>query len=281
MSATTTARPAAGPIPGQPPRGARSHPRRSVTRHAVAATLLAGALVLGLAGCGGGDDTPAAASTSLPPDAKDQLAAAVGVNPDGVSTRVTAAGNGVDIYKAPTATTPTSRLASPNENGAPRVFLVTAKLPGWFQVLLPVQPNGSTGWVKANQVTAALTTYRIEVHRSAHRLRVYDRNQLVMDEAVAIGTGTTPTPGGRFYLTELLQPSSPNGPYGPYAFGLSGFSTSLASFDGREPVVGIHGTNQPQLLGTDVSHGCIRLRNEAITRLATTLPLGTPVEIMA
>jgi lipoprotein-anchoring transpeptidase ErfK/SrfK len=240
-------------------------------------------LAVGFAGCGHGGDTttPASASTSLPPDAKDQLAAAAGVNPEGVSTTVTAKGNGVDIYKAPTATTPTSRMASPNEGGAPRVFLVTAKLPGWYKVLLPVQPNGSTGWVKAAQVTAAVTNYRIEVHRSAHRLRVYDRNQLIMDEAVGIGKTTTPTPGGQYYLTELLQPSNPNGPYGPFAFGLSGFSTTLASFDGHKPVIGLHGTNQPQLLGTDVSSGCIRMRNEAISRLATTLPLGTPVEILA
>jgi lipoprotein-anchoring transpeptidase ErfK/SrfK len=46
-------------------------------------------------------------------------------------------------------------------------------------------------------------------------------------------------------------------------------------------VIGIHGTNEPQLVGTDVSHGCIRLRNEDISRLVGLLPLGTPVEITA
>jgi lipoprotein-anchoring transpeptidase ErfK/SrfK len=244
--------------------------------------VLAAALAGGLAGCGGDDGgTPVAASTSLPAGAKDKLSAAAGVNPEGVSTVVTATGNGVDVFKAPTAANPASRLASPNENGAARVFLVTAKLPGWWRVLLPVKPNGSTGWVKADQVRASVTGYRIQVYRAAHRIRVYDRATLVMDEPVGIGTANTPTPGGRFYLMELLRPRDPNGPYGPYAFGLSGFSTSLDSFEGRKPVIGIHGTNQPQLLGTDVSHGCIRLANAAITRLATTLPLGTPVEILA
>jgi lipoprotein-anchoring transpeptidase ErfK/SrfK len=255
--------------------------RWAVARRAVVAPLLAGALALGFAGCGNGGDTTTATSTSLPAGARDQLEAAAGVNPEGVSTRVTANSNGVDVYKAPTASTPASRLANPNENGAPRVFLVTAKLPGWYQVLLPVKPNGSTGWVKASQVTAAVTNYRVEVLRSTHRVRVYDRNKLIMDEAAGIGTADTPTPGGRFYLMELLQPNDPNGPYGPYAFGLSGFSASLESFNGRQPVIGIHGTNEPQSLGIDVSHGCIRIRNEAISRLATTLPLGTPVEILA
>jgi hypothetical protein len=44
--------------------------------------------------------------------------------------------------------------------------------------------------------------------------------------------------------------------------------------------VGIHGTNEPQGLGTDVSHGCIRIGNDAIVRLAKTLPLGTPVDVV-
>jgi lipoprotein-anchoring transpeptidase ErfK/SrfK len=37
--------------------------------------------------------------------------------------------------------------------------------------------------------------------------------------------------------------------------------------------------NQPGLIGSDVSHGCIRLRNAAVRRLAKILPIGTPVYI--
>ena len=92
-----------------------------------------------------------------------------------------------------------------------------------------------------------------------------------------------PTPGGIYYIKELLQPPSPDGPYGVYAYGLNGFSNVLTSFAGGEGVIGIHGTNQPEALGTDVSSGCIRLHNDAITRLVQEvgLPLGTPVEIFA
>jgi lipoprotein-anchoring transpeptidase ErfK/SrfK len=43
--------------------------------------------------------------------------------------------------------------------------------------------------------------------------------------------------------------------------------------------IGLHGTNHPELLGQDVSHGCIRIANRDIRRLSKILPLGTPVEI--
>ena len=44
-------------------------------------------------------------------------------------------------------------------------------------------------------------------------------------------------------------------------------------------VIGIHGTNQPELLGGPASHGCIRVHNDTISEMAGFLPLGTPVSI--
>ncbi|OHV39610.1 MULTISPECIES: L,D-transpeptidase [Pseudofrankia] len=249
-----------------------------IARAAVMAALVA----VAAAGCGGGG-TPEATPTQMPDPVKTQLAAVAGVGVD--STILTATGNSVAVYPAPgapgAAATPKLRLANPNQDGAKLVLLVTAKMPGWWQVLLPVQPNGSTGWVKAEQVAASSTPYRIVVSRGQHTLTLYKSGASIAVEKVAIGTSDTPTPGGQFYLAELLKPPNPSGPYGPYAFGLSGFSTTLDSFEGQDPVIGIHGTNQPQLLGQDVSHGCIRLSNDAITRLAGTVPTGTPVDIIA
>jgi hypothetical protein len=39
--------------------------------------------------------------------------------------------------------------------------------------------------------------------------------------------------------------------------------------------------NDPSVLGTDVSHGCVRMSNDKITSLAGLLPFGTPVQISA
>jgi lipoprotein-anchoring transpeptidase ErfK/SrfK len=67
--------------------------------------------------------------------------------------------------------------------------------------------------------------------------------------------------------------------YGPYAFGTSAFSNTYYHFGGGPGEIGLHGTNYPQGLGSKVSHGCIRVSNATIRRLAKLLPLGTPVVI--
>jgi len=171
--------------------------------------------------------------------------------------------------------------------GTPLVFLVRDQQPDWLQVLLPVRPNGSTGWIRRTDVELASHDFRMLVDLGAHRLMVYQGDSIFATEPIAVGTQDTPTPGGLYYTKELLQPSDdsgrliPDGPYGPYAYGLSGYSDVLYNFAGGDGVIGIHGTNEPASLGHDVSHGCIRLSNEAITKLATTLPIGVPVEITA
>jgi lipoprotein-anchoring transpeptidase ErfK/SrfK len=93
---------------------------------------------------------------------------------------------------------------------------------------------------------------------------------------VAVGTGGTPTPLGTFYLTEIVRPVWQ--PYlGPYAYATSAHSDVLTSFMGGDGLVGLHGTNAPGSIGRAVSHGCIRMSNSGITKLAGILPLGTPL----
>jgi lipoprotein-anchoring transpeptidase ErfK/SrfK len=176
-----------------------------------------------------------------------------------------------------------AELANPIATGGPLVFQVveagSSPGPEWLKVLLPVRPNGTTGWIPAGSVELSENPYRIEIDIAGHELTVLRDGDAVLSTPVAIGTGETPTPVGSFYLTELLQPPDPGGPYGTYAFGLSGFSETLQSFNGGDGVIGIHGTNDPSSLGTDVSHGCVRVANETIEELAAMLPLGTPVVV--
>jgi lipoprotein-anchoring transpeptidase ErfK/SrfK len=175
----------------------------------------------------------------------------------------------------------TRTLDNPQPSGAPLVFLVRRQAGAWIQVELPVRPNGSTGWIRAADVRVAGVAFRLDVLRGAHQLKVYKYGALERTLPIGVGRGETPTPGGTFYLKELLKPPNPNGAYGPYAYGLSGFSNTLTSFNGGDGVIGLHGTNEPQLVGRDVSHGCIRLRNADIRSLVAELPLGTPVRILA
>jgi lipoprotein-anchoring transpeptidase ErfK/SrfK len=188
------------------------------------------------------------------------------------------------VYERPGAATPVRTIEQPTDPPRPLVFLVQEERPPlWIRVLLPVRPNGSTGWIKATDVRLTEHDYRIIVRLGGHRITVTRGPTVLVDAPIGVGKEPTPTPGGLYYTKELLQPPSPDGVYGPYAYGLSGFSDSLDSFEGGEPVLGIHGTNDPSGLGQDVSHGCIRMPNAEIVRLVEEirLPLGVPVDIQA
>jgi lipoprotein-anchoring transpeptidase ErfK/SrfK len=186
----------------------------------------------------------------------------------------------VEVHAAPDGPV-THQLEHPQPSGAPLVFLLDRRQGSWLRVHLPVRPNGSTGWVRAAEVTVTGVRHRLDVRRSAHRLELYTDGALTRTYAIGIGTRDTPTPGGTYYLKELLRPPDPDGAYGPYAYGLSGFSTELTSFNGGQGVIGLHGTDDPASIGRDVSHGCIRLANDDITELVGLLPLGTPVRILS
>jgi hypothetical protein len=170
------------------------------------------------------------------------------------------------------------RLINGDPNAqVPLLFLVRRDLGEWLEVYVPVRPNGSTGYVRRSDVTISTHAYRIEIYLSDHNLKVFNGTNLVMDTSIGVARASAPTPGGIFFTTELLQPPDPSGPYGPYAFGLSGYSEVYTSFAGGSGQLGIHGTNQPSSIGRNVSNGCIRLRNDDISKLAAILPLGVPV----
>jgi lipoprotein-anchoring transpeptidase ErfK/SrfK len=196
--------------------------------------------------------------------------------PSVVATAVTGE---VRVFDEPGAASPSRVLVNPTKTDGPLVFLVDRAKDGWLEVLLPVKPNGATGWIAARDVALAQNPYRIVVQLTKHRLLVFKGQDRIMSTPAGIGTLSTPTPHGRYYLTQLFQPPDPTGPYGPFAYSLSGFSEVLQTFKGGDAIIGIHGTNQPELVGKDVSHGCIRVKNAVIRKLAAVLPLGTPVEI--
>ena len=190
----------------------------------------------------------------------------------------TAAVAKVAVYSAPGSKVVTS-LRNPQSSGFPLVFLAVKDTGDWLQVYLPIRPNGSTGWIKKRDVSLTYHDYRIVVELSAHRLTVLKAGVAIMTEPIGVGTSNAPTPGGFFYTKEILKVPNPGGPYGPFAYGLSGFSDVYETFGSGPGTIGIHGTNDPSSLGRDVSHGCIRLNNSAITKMAGSLPIGVPVEI--
>ncbi len=181
---------------------------------------------------------------------------------------------------------PAIEIGPTTSAGAPTTFAIvgdpTGDTTGWYQVLLPTRPNGATGWVPAGSVTITKTPFRIFVELGARNLRVERDGAELLAATVAVGTDENPTPLGASYVTELIDNQEPEGAYGPYAFGLALHSDTLTEFAGGPGQVGIHGTNQPDLIGQPVSHGCVRLRNADIEALVGLgLPLGAPVFVTA
>jgi lipoprotein-anchoring transpeptidase ErfK/SrfK len=245
-------------------------------RPAVVAVVLVALAVL--SSCGDGERASAVSTSSVSATSTTRsVSGTTAVRESALVARAT--GTSIDVFGAPGAAQPVRTLESRSAHGGPLVFLVRSVKGDWLDVYLPVRPNGTTGWIRTTDVTVARTEYRVEVALGEHRLRVWHRGELEIDTPAGVGTQHTPTPGGVFYLTELLRPPDPAGPYGPYAFGISGYSEALEEFRGGAGFVGIHGTNDPDSVGHDVSHGCVRVGNDVITELASMLPLGTPVEI--
>jgi hypothetical protein len=149
----------------------------------------------------------------------------------------------------------------------------------WLELSLPGRPNGGRGWVPASQLELHRVLNRIIVHRSARvlELRRIEDGRLLMRAPIAVGKPGAETPLGRyFYVQWRFVPTDPF--YGSYALETSAYSR-LSEWPGGG-VVGIHGTDEPQLIGAAVSHGCIRMLNRDVVELRRLAPLGTPIDIV-
>lgn len=161
----------------------------------------------------------------------------------------------------------------------PLVFLVEKQRARWLRVQRPTRPNLSTGWIRAAKVKLRTVEWRVRIDLSQKTVTTWRGARKISVHEIGVGRSVSPTPRGRYYLTDLVKPPDPNGLYGAYAFGLSAHSDVITSFGTGDGQIGIHGTNDPSTLGTEVSHGCIRVSNEVISSFARHFPLGTPVTI--
>jgi len=169
------------------------------------------------------------------------------------------------------------------EDGFPEVYPVLRRFTyrdgsAWLRIRIPMRPNGRTGWVRASALGPLnRVRTRLAVDRGRLRATLYRSGRRIWRSPVGVGAAGTPTPAGRFWIREKFKVAEPGGVYGPRAFGTGGYSV-LSDWPGGG-VIGIHGTNEPYLIPGRPSHGCIRVPNPAIRRLARLMPIGTPVQI--
>jgi hypothetical protein len=147
----------------------------------------------------------------------------------------------------------------------------------WIRARLPARGMVS-GWLPRSALgTYGVVHTRLIVDRARLTITLLRDGRVAFRAPVGVGRAETPTPGGLFYVRDRVTRYA-SAFYGPIAFGTSARSTTLTDWPGGG-FVGIHGTDRPDLVPGRVSHGCIRLRNADIVRLAKLMPVGTPLQI--
>jgi lipoprotein-anchoring transpeptidase ErfK/SrfK len=199
--------------------------------------------------------------------------------PDASSLGAVALVPEVALYEDSTTPTPMFGLPNPTHENVPLTFSIEEREGDRYHVRLPIRPNGSMAWIDVDQVQAHLVDKHIVVDISDRRLTLFDGEQKLMDESVAVGSEATPTPLGDFYVDISLP--DPGGPYGDHMLSVAGFSDVLTDFGGGIGQIAIHGWSDPSVMGQAVSNGCVRLPNGTITHLAEQTSVGTPVHIQA
>jgi len=228
--------------------------------------------------------TPARQAAQLRPAAQPRPAGRPGASPAAiaVSTELATVLATAPRYAAP------GRLADgavpASWYGRRSVLPVIATRPGWVQVRLAQRPDGSTAWLPLNDVALSSTPYRIVVDLATTRLALYDRGRLVFSAPAGVGTPDDPTPTGEFFVAFDEPPPQPNPGYGPFIIVTSDHSQAIGDWEGSgDAVIGIHGPlgedSEIGTTGARISHGCIRLHDQALEELAKVTP-GTPIDVI-
>lgn len=162
------------------------------------------------------------------------------------------------------------------------ILPVVAQRDGWLGVISTELANGRIGWIAADTgLVAYRTRWRVVASLGRREVVVRDGGRVVQRFPVAIGSPSTPTPTGRFAVTDKLLTEDPSSPYGCCILALSAHQPLTPQGWGGGDRVAIHATSLPETIGTAASLGCLRGPADDVRRLVHTIPLGTIVTIRA
>lgn len=241
-----------------------------------ASVALTGAL---FSGCGGAEQS------STPPKLKP-AAPHVRLHPR-QSAAVTHARSGslvaILAHRTALLATPGGRelasVQSTTEFGSPQYLLVVAHRAGWLGVLSPLLANGQVGWIARSATTLVLNPWELEVSLASRRLTVLRDHRVIQRVSVAIGPPQTPTPTGRFAVTDRLVTRDPTGPYGCCILALTAHAPHAIQGWSGGTRIAIHSTPDSASIGEAVSHGCVRVTLAEGRWLMDHIPLATPTLI--
>ena len=189
-------------------------------------------------------------------------------------------GSSVAVRSAPAGPVLT-RLGSWTEFGSQRALSVVSRRGHWLGVTTPELGNGRLGWIDARgrAIDYSRTTFRVEVDLSRRELRLHHGDRVARRLAVSIGRPGSPTPIGRFAITDKFPDARRYGAvYGCCILALSGRQTHLPPGWTGGDRLAIHGSPGDRV-GRAESAGCLHARRRDLHLLMRTVPLGTPVVI--
>ena len=189
-------------------------------------------------------------------------------------------GASVTLYVRPGARVLT-RLSATTEFGSRRRYGVVRRVRAWLGVSTPALPNGQLAWVHERDVLLSRTSVSLTLDLSQRRLYLRKGGKVVARMRIGIGRPASPTPVGRFAVTDKLAGAR----YGPYygccIVALSATQPNLpAGWTGGDRIA-IHGTNDPSSIGRPSSAGCPHASAADMQALMASAPLGAPVFVRA
>lgn len=161
---------------------------------------------------------------------------------------------------------------------------VIEERPEWLHVRLPQRPNGSTAWIRREDVELSSSPYRIRIDVATMRLQLYEQGELVLDAPAGVGTDDAPTTVGEFFVTFLQEPFDDGANWGPFIVVTSAHSESISDFQmSGDAIAAIHGplgsADAIGETGAQVSKGCVRLHLDDLAVLRD-VPAGSPIDIV-
>jgi L,D-transpeptidase catalytic domain len=174
-----------------------------------------------------------------------------------------------------------ARLGSTTEFGSPLRLGVVKERGKWLGVVSTRLPNGRLGWVKRRDIRLATTDMSLELDLTRRRLLLKRGDKVIRRIVVGVGRPSSPTPQGRFAVTDKLSGYRYSPAYGCCIVALSAHQPYLpAGWTGGNRIA-IHGTNVPSSIGVASSAGCPHAGYADMQALMRRVPLGTPVFIRA
>lgn len=243
--------------------------------------------ILALAGCGGGTkaDRQQAAVVPAPqatqaqdPPATTSTREAPPPSPGRLTVQIT---RPVRLRASPGGAV-VGGILPKTEFRSDTIVPVVRQRNGWLGVISKELPNGQIGWIAANTgLVSYWTHWSVAVSLSRREVVVRRAGRVKQRFRAAIGSPSTPTPTGRFAVTDKLLTRNPASVYGCCILALSAHQPHTPQGWGGGDRVAIHATNLPETIGTAASLGCLRAPAEEARRLVRTVPLGTIVTIRA